>query len=540
VKGLKLPDNTIQGILEDDHGNLWISTNKGLVKYLNGSSFPAFPVVFAYSAADGLSGDEFKKRSAFKNSQGVMYFGSSKGLTYFHPDSIKQNRIPPRVIFGNFTVLNPRSAENSKYEHIGSNIRYIHSIDLLFKHADFEISFAALNYLNPQNNIFQYKLEGYDDEWIESDHSQSARYTNLNIGKYTFMVRASNNDGIWCNEPEVLQIIIHPPWWRTKLFKIIAVLFSLLLMVAFYWLRFRILRRQKAALESTVLKRTQELTDINILLEQKQEEITNQLDELSRYKNHLEALVEERTSDLMAAKEKAEESDQLKTSFLQNMSHEIRTPLNAIMGFSDLLTDTLDDNEKIVKYSGIIKEKGSDLLNIINEILDISKIESGSLQLYNEDFKLSTLLMEIELFYGEYQKKLKKELIQFSVTNNCTHAIDEIYCDKGKLKQVITNLIGNAFKFTNKGSIELGCSLTEDHTLKFYVADTGSGIPKDKYDVVFERFRQIDEMHFHEGAGLGLSICEGIVHLLGGNIWLTSEVGKGTTFFFTVPLITSP
>ncbi len=533
LKGIRMPDQTIQGILEDDHGNLWISTNRGIVKLTYGPDFKAH--LSTYSFADGLSGDEFKKRSAFKNKSGVMYFGSSQGVTYFHPDSIKLNKVAPYVILTDFIILNARPQEKSKYGNISRHIGNIQKLDLPFKHADFEVSFAALNYLNPQDNTFRYILEGYDKHWIESGTDQSARYTNLNPGKYVFRVTASNNDGVWNSQSKTLEIIIHPPFWNTLLFKLGVLLFLIAVIAAFFRLRMRILKHQKAVLEKIVQERTRELIDINKILEQKQEEITNQLEELSRYKNHLETLVEIRTSDLTLAKEKAEESDRLKTSFLQNMSHEIRTPLNAIMGFSDLLSETLDDSDKIVRYSGIIKQKGIDLLDIINEILDISKIESGSFKVNMEYFDLKKLIEEIEQYYPDFQKRLKKEHLNFVIQHDCRE-VEEIYSDKIKLKQVITNLIGNALKYTESGTVEFGCCLGAYNTIKFYVSDTGPGIPEDKFDVIFERFRQVDELHYHEGAGLGLSICKGIIKLLGGNIGLTSETGKGTTFFFTIPL----
>lgn len=533
----QLPDNTIQGILEDAHGNLWISTNKGISKFVNGVHLPADPVVYNYTTEDGLSGNEFKKRSVFKNDQGIMYFGSSNGFTYFHPDSIKLNTIPPQLVLSNFELLNPRPVKSRKFKHLTGHISSVEKVDLPHKNADFVISFAALNYLNPQNNKFKYKLQGYDKDWIDADYTQSARYTNLNHGDYTFMVMASNNDGVWCEIPKTLKITIHPPWWKTLLFKISAVLLIMILVVAFIRIRLSMLRKQKRELEKTVNERTRELLDTNQLLEQKQKEITIQYQELSKYKNHLETIVEERTAALRASKEKAEESDRLKTSFLQNMSHEIRTPLNAIMGFSSLLEDSFEEKETLLQYALIIRQKGNDLLNIINDILDISKIEAGSMKVSFEVCNLDSIFSEIEVYAKEYQKRLNKEHVLFKTANNCSGARADIIIDQGKVKQVINNLIGNAYKFTKEGVVEFGCLMDGNNMLRFYVSDTGIGIPKEKQDLVFERFRQIGEMHYREGAGLGLSISKGIIELLGGKIWITSEVNIGTTFHFTVPYI---
>jgi signal transduction histidine kinase/ligand-binding sensor domain-containing protein/CheY-like chemotaxis protein len=533
----QLLDNAIQGILEDDHGNLWISTNKGISKFMNGISLPNEKIIYNYNLEDGLSGNEFKKRSSFKNKQGIMYFGSSNGYTYFHPDSIQLNTVPPKVVLSDFSLLNPLPANNKKYKNLTNHISSVDKIELPFKNADFTIRFAALNYLNPQNNKFRYKLEGYDTKWIDADYTQSARYTNLNHGEYTFMVLASNNDGVWCESPQTLKIIIYPPWWKTLLFKITAILVAAILLISAYRMRVRMLKTQKRGLENTVQERTKELLDMNQLLNQKQKEITNQYNELSKYKKHLESIVEERTAALRASKEKAEESDRLKTSFLQNMSHEIRTPLNAIMGFASLLDENFDDKETLTKFALIIKQKGDDLLEIINDILDISKIEAGSLKVTFEVCNLITLFSEIEVYAKEYQHRLNKENIRFQLNNQFTSSKSDVILDQGKVKQVIINLIGNAFKFTKEGVIEFGCCLDGGNMLKFQISDTGIGIPKDKQELIFERFRQIGELHYREGAGLGLSISKGIVHLLGGKIWLTSKVNQGTTFHFTIPYI---
>jgi signal transduction histidine kinase len=276
---------------------------------------------------------------------------------------------------------------------------------------------------------------------------------------------------------------------------------------------------------------------LNKKLEDKQEEIILQNEELSKHKDHLELLVKERTSELLEAKEKAEESDHLKTAFLHNMSHEIRTPLNAIMGFSEILPDNFENKEILQKFSDIIKQKGNDLLELVNSILDIAKIESGQLSLNIEKINLKGFIEEMEIFFIEYQKRINKEHIQFIFKKQIKNPNLEIFIDQGKLKQILNNLIGNAFKFTTSGKIEVGCGLIEDNKMNFYITDTGIGIPKEKQEMIFERFRQIDEFTYHEGTGLGLSISKGLIQLLGGEIWLESEVSKGSTFHFTISYI---
>ena len=247
---------------------------------------------------------------------------------------------------------------------------------------------------------------------------------------------------------------------------------------------------------------------------------------------------------LIKAKEHAEESDRLKTSFLQNMSHEIRTPMNAIMGFSSLLVENYNNKSKLEKFSEIINLRCNDLLEIINDILDIAKIESGQMTINNEECNLNELFEELTSFFKEHQKRIGKQQIVLTLEALCKSAEGNIITDKIKLRQIFINLIGNAFKFTSTGKIEGGCKYDADQNLLFYVSDTGIGIPPDKQEVIFERFAQLrhDKNLAYGGTGLGLSIVKGLVGILGGKIWLESvledqQAGKagGTTFYFTIP-----
>lgn len=261
---------------------------------------------------------------------------------------------------------------------------------------------------------------------------------------------------------------------------------------------------------------------------------------LKRQNQEYLALNEEyknQNEELLKAKEKAEESDRLKTAFLQNMSHEIRTPMNAIIGFSDLLTSSFDDKAKLKRYTGIISQRSKDLLEIINGILDIAKIESGQLTVNLEEVNLTELCDELFTFFKEYQARLGKQHIQLTLQSEAKDADKVIVTDKTKLKQIFINLLSNAFKFTEEGDIKGGCRYDENHHLLFYVSDTGVGIPADKIDLIFERFTQIsqDSIKSFSGAGLGLPIVKGLLNLLGGEIYIESEVNKGSTFYFRLP-----
>lgn len=241
--------------------------------------------------------------------------------------------------------------------------------------------------------------------------------------------------------------------------------------------------------------------------------------------------------ELIAAKEKAEESDMLKTAFLQNMSHEIRTPMNAILGFADLLPEFFDDHEKLSNFANIIKQKGTDLLEIISNILDIARIESGQVALNAQECQMGVLFDEIETLFREYQRGIKNDQVEFElkVDEDIRNLMIEI--DQAKLKQILINLIGNAFKFTRSGKIRLGCTLDGHNLLSFYVSDTGIGIPKEKHEEIFRQFIRVsqDSARLYDGTGLGLPIVLGLLDLMGGKICLESEKGVGSTFYFTIP-----
>lgn len=285
-------------------------------------------------------------------------------------------------------------------------------------------------------------------------------------------------------------------------------------------------RAQRKLNEEHQLQLEQRIQERTFELKEKNEEIEAQNEEYLQL-----------NEELLRAKERAEESDRLKTAFLQNMSHEIRTPMNAIMGFSELLSVNSNDKDKLEKFTGIISQRCNDLLEIINDILDIAKIESGQVTINMDEFSLRELFDELSVFFSEYQKRIRKDHLSFVVRTYGQCLNSYIISDKVKLKQIFINLINNAFKFTDSGRIEVGCRLADNETLEFYVSDTGIGIPADKQKVVFERFVQLKENSRMNlgGTGLGLSIVKGLLELLGGEIKLESEPGKGSTFTFSIP-----
>lgn len=258
------------------------------------------------------------------------------------------------------------------------------------------------------------------------------------------------------------------------------------------------------------------------------------LEKIRNHEQHLEQLVAERTVELEAAKTKAEESDHLKSAFLASMSHELRTPLNSIIGFTGILLQGMAGplSDEQTKQLGMVKGSASHLLDLINDILDISKIESGRVQVYDEAFKIDLLLVMAVSSLRPFAEKKGLRL-----RNNIESGLPKIYTDKRRLEQVLINLINNAIKFTETGEIIVNSYLKEDR-LTIDVIDTGIGISEKDLETIFETFRQIDTGldRVREGSGLGLAISKKLVELLGGTLTVVSEPGVGSTFSVVLPL----
>lgn len=251
--------------------------------------------------------------------------------------------------------------------------------------------------------------------------------------------------------------------------------------------------------------------------------IVRNISELVKYQN-----------ELIKAKEKAEENDKLKSAFLANLSHEIRTPINGIMGFAQIMNEETFDPDVYKNYSDIIYSSANHLLNIINDIIDISKIESGQMQLYNIIFDLNQVLDDLLSLFNSLTVKTQKNIsIELFKDVDNTFMIE---ADDTKIRQIFNNLLSNSLKFTEEGSIKFGYKLQDDNKLLFFVKDTGIGIPEDQHKYVFERFRQArrKDKKLYRGTGLGLSISKECVKMLNGDIWFNSEVNKGTDFYFTI------
>ena len=236
---------------------------------------------------------------------------------------------------------------------------------------------------------------------------------------------------------------------------------------------------------------------------------------------------------------KAQTSDQLKSSFLANMSHEIRTPMNSIIGFSNLLASEEVPEDQKKEFVHYIQSSGEILLNLVDDIIDIAKIEAGELKIVKKECNLTGLLYELHHTFNEVKNRISKQRLEIVLTLDAENQNLTLKTDPFRLRQVLSNLIGNAIKFTEKGTIEFGYKVVSQEKLEFFVKDTGVGLTREELDIIFDRFKR--SPHSEEknilGTGLGLTISKNLVELLGGEMWVNSSPGNGTTFFFALPYL---
>lgn len=273
-----------------------------------------------------------------------------------------------------------------------------------------------------------------------------------------------------------------------------------------------------------------ELSRLNEEMQKQNKQITEQNKTLLELSDQLK----EKAKELEIQKQKAEESTKLKSQFLASMSHELRTPMNSILGLTELILDKAQLDDKNRERLEVVLKSGKRLMNLINDILDLSKIEAGKMEIREEEILLEELIEDVA---STIQPLVYEKGLRFTVNRKCDTRII-VTTDKGRVTQVLINLLGNAVKFTDKGNIELSVAMTDDNYLVFSVSDTGIGIPEDAQKIIFEEFRQVDgsTTRRYSGTGLGLAISKKIIDLLGGKIWVKSIVGKGSIFSFTIPI----
>ncbi len=399
--------------------------------------------------------------------------------------------------------------------------------------------FAALSYAAPQKSRYRYMLEGLETRWNEVDSTRRfAIYTDLNAGNYVFRVQATNKSGVWSDQEVALNMTVLPPWWETTWFRVSVLV--VICGVAFAGYRWRVsaIERQNRLLETQVTERTNALAESNEQLKMAKEK----------------ALKAQRAAE--AAKRASEVANQAKSTFLANMSHELRSPLTAILGFTHVMISNQTLSPENQENIGIIRRSGEHLLTLINQVLDLSKIEAGRTTLNLNNVDLHRLLHDVQDMFA-----LKADMKGLHLLFEQDAAVPQyVRTDDVKLRQVLINLLNNAVKFTDDGGVAVrvkGGRLKvngerlkvngegqEEKTfdlspltfhLQFEIEDTGPGIAPEDIDTVFEAFGQAETgRHAQEGTGLGLPISRKFVQLMGGDMQVKSAVGKGTVFTFAI------
>ncbi len=533
-------ENYAYSILKDKNHMLWVGTNFGITKV-----DPATMTMVEYQKDDGTFCEEFNDNSCYQSSDGHFLLGGINGFVEFDPLNIEVNTYDAPVYISSFVKEDSLLRYNEEFYE---DVVYLNEPDSLVipgKKNSFALYVSVLEYSQSFYNKIKWRLNGYDNDWNYDYPGSPISYNNLPQGQYLLEVVGINKDGYESKNVAKLQIIIHAPFVRTIYFKLLIFFVVMLLVFGFFRLRILLYQRHERILTQTVNKKTLELTQANKQLANSKDEISKQKSELEKNKYHLETLVRERTEDLRLAKEKAEQSDRLKTSFLANLSHEIRTPMNAIIGFSSLLKSTEYSNEEREEFVNIINQSSESLLILIDDMIDISRIESGNLSIIKSTFSITELVEETldELYFEEIS-----EFVEFKSSNLLNNHQDTIFTDKFRVKQIISNLLRNAFKFTQKGFVSLvidachkedlvqkGFHITQEpdfEAVLFEIEDTGIGISEHELSVIFEPFQKAagNDTKLYQGMGLGLSIVKRILQLLNGDVMVKSAKGQGTKF----------
>ncbi len=477
-----LINNSVKSIVEDKDGNLWLGTSNGLSEFN-----PVTEKFSNYSIADGLDGNSFNFGSSYRTNEGSIILGSTNGLDIFKPTEITKSDFKAPIYITDFQLFN-ESISAGDDSPLKVNIVYANELTLSYDQNIFSFRFSALDFNSPRSIQYAYKMEGFDKDWVYSGRRRYAAYTNLDPGTYTFLVKSTNSDGIWNNNPRSVKVIINQPWWKTGWALSVYVL---IIGLGLYWIRrFEINRTQ---LRNELKMREFEAQNLR-------------------------------------------EIENVKSRFFANLSHEFRTPLMLIKGpLEQLKNGEIKDN--VQDHYELIYRNTENLHTLIDQLLELTQLEVEAIPIRTRKENIIIILKGIfdsfKLIAAE-----KNILTEFIADESSICA----WIDRDKLEKIINNLLSNAVKFTPGGGI---ISLTvkvikyeENDFAEIKISDTGIGIPEDKLSKIFDRFFQVDDSsgRAYGGSGIGLSLVKELVDLHKWDIKTESIIGKGTSFILKIPL----
>ncbi len=484
-----LPNNVIYTILEDEGGHLWVSTNKGICHFN-----PLNRAVNIYDKLDGLQDNFHYIGAAFKSAQGEFLFGGINGVTSFYPDKMEIYSPKPRVVISKLEALQEEEAiDLLKYKAEGDdNLPEYH---IYPGQKILNIEFFLLDFYIPEKNNYRYMLEGFDGNWIESGNKRSIRYTNLSEGTYIFKVLGSNSENVWSSEVTMIRLVVHPPFYRTSLFRIAMFILVVLLAISIYSYRTRHMRKLQKILEEKVKLRTQQLLD---------------------------------------NEEKLKQANESKDKFFSIIAHDLRNPFMALISITKLLRENYNDFSEDDKKRSLrqIEESSKDTYVLLENLLEWAKTQTNRIEINKLDFDLNEAIDE-NLKIAQKSGEMKDIVITFEKNESVL-----VYADRNLFNTTLRNLLSNAVKFTVKhGQIAISTEKKEDEAVVI-IHDTGVGIPKENLDKLFHiEFKQSTMgTNKEHGSGLGLIICKEFIEKNGGRIWVESEINRGSKFFFTIPL----
>ena len=480
-----LKNEFLVSLVADSLGDLWLSSQEGIIHAMIDRSGPKLKADFrVFNARDGLQGDYFNKNAMFIAKKGDIYFGGSDGFNFVDPTAFSFHEDEPQVVFSAFSLFNRQVSVNENVNGrvlLKEPLDHSRSIQLNHDENIFAVSFSSMNYLNPEKSSFQYKLEGFSNDWTNlTEPPFEVTFTNLDPGKYQLLVKASSIDGIPGSETAALDIEVLAPFWKTGVaYLIYSLSFLLLLGVTWRWFVNK---------ERLRIKRQGEIKEI----------------------------------------QRRAELDQMKSRFFTNVSHEFRTPLTLILAPIEKLREEYVEGSTNFHLK-TIQKNALKLLTLVNQLMDIRNIEMQSIQLVKAEGDIVALIKDQVLAFQSLSIHTNIEL-SFSTE------VENLHCsfDSDKIEKIINNLMSNAFKFTNEGGrIEVELSFRQDGpnqgVLTIHVIDSGIGIPKHLQKRVFERYYTTNANQ-NQGTGIGLALVDEFAKMHGGEVSLDSEIGQGSTF----------